>query len=189
MAKISSSEAGTFFLAVVVISVATSPLSFTLGAYGEIFYREMMIVWVVSIAALIAGVTIGETEEGERFLSWWGAILLILPSFLMFAQFMGIKQDSILIDIADWGVLLATVPYVGYILLSVTTPEAMELRTPKLIAALIACFVTVNAFSFGVGAHNSYFMTCDDFTRAGDQAPLGCWVPPDFAESGEAMAE
>ena len=65
--KIEPFEASTFFIAVVALSIATSPISFTLGAYGEVFYRELLTVWVVSLAAFFANLVVGRTKEGEKY--------------------------------------------------------------------------------------------------------------------------
>ena len=170
-----SSEAGTFFIAAVGLSVASWPFSFTLGAYGEVFYQDVMTIWVASVAALIAAAVIGRTEQGEVYFNWWGAIVLLIPSMLMFAEVAGVAGNSTFVSVLEWLLLLAALPYVGFILLSVAAPDTMELHNPRLIFGLAGCLVVINTASFGIGYFNAYFFNCDDFIRAGDEAPSGCW--------------
>jgi len=173
-----SAEAGTFFIAAIVLSLATWPFSFTLGAYGEVFYKDMLTVWVISIAALIAAAIIGHTNDGEVYFRWWGALLLLLPSAIMFSALLGLTGNFILIEVFEWLLLLVAIPYVGYVLLAVAAPETMELHSIKFKIGLAACIIFVNVSSIAVGHFNAYFFSCDDFIRAGDEAPKGCWRDP-----------
>jgi hypothetical protein len=170
-----SDEAGVFFLAAIAISLATWPISFTLGAYGEVFYNELLTVWVASMAAFLAGMFIGYTQEGEVYLTWWGGVLLSVPTLIMLSAALQIDQIPLALDVLEWLLLLGSLPYIAYIMLSVATPDAMELKSPRLVIGLITCFVVVNVSSFGAGHLNWVFMTCDDFIRAGDEAPESCW--------------
>lgn len=70
--KITRTEAGTFFVAAIAVSAAIWRLAFNLGAYQTVFAEHLMVVWIVSIAAIIASVFIGELEEGEPYLPYWG---------------------------------------------------------------------------------------------------------------------
>ncbi|WP_281992718.1 hypothetical protein [Sulfitobacter geojensis] len=80
MPKRSSAEAGTFFLAAIALSLATWPVTFTLGTYGEVFFKDVFSIWIASIAALIAGAVVWRTKEGETYLTWWGVFLLLTPT-------------------------------------------------------------------------------------------------------------
>ncbi len=175
--KSNGTEAGTFFVAAIALSIATWTYSFTLGAYGEVFYKDILTIWIVSLAALIAATIIWQTDDGEVYFTWWGALLLLIPSMLMFSEFLGLTHNSTLISALEWFLLLAAIPYVGYILLSVAAPDTMELHSPKFILGLATCITLINAASFGIGFYNAYFFSCDDFIRAGDEAPNGCGSP------------
>ena len=52
-------EAGSFFVAAIVLSSSLWPIGFNLGAYGAVFYEHLFRIWASSIAALIAGLLIG----------------------------------------------------------------------------------------------------------------------------------
>ena len=93
----------------------------------------------------------------------------------MLSAVLGIDQYSLLMDSLEWLLLLGSLPYIAYIMLSVATPDAMELNNPRLIVGLIVCFLMVNVASFSAGYLDWVFMTCDNFTLAGDEAPENCW--------------
>lgn len=173
MTKYSSTEAGIFFMALMALCLASSPVSFALGAYGEVFYDTILSIWIASLAALFAGFVIGQTREGERYLSVWGILVLLVPSALMFSGWWG-KYWSALQTILEWLLLLA-LPYYAFLLVSVAAPEAAELHDKRLRAYLALGFIALNGISFFIGVHNDWFFTCADFRVAGDELPLNCW--------------
>lgn len=170
-----STEAGAFFLAAIALSLATWPVTFTLGTHGEVFFQDVFNIWIASIAALIAGAIVWRTREGEAYFTWWGAGLLLIPTVWMASAAL-LHERSVLLNIVLTVVMLfGSLPYVGYVLLTVAAPDAMELRHPRLITGLAVCVLVVNTASFFVGKYNNMFMTCRDFIVAGDQPPENCW--------------
>ena len=166
-------EAGVFFTATVVLALASWSVSFALGAYGEVFYTSVLTIWIASLAALFASAVIGRTQEGETYFTWWGAVLLLLPSLLLTSALWYIHAPWPA-DILEWALLLS-LPYIAYVLLVVSAQEAMELKDSRLIMWLIFGFVLLNSISYLAGLFNYNFLTCGDFTIAGDEAPLNCW--------------
>lgn len=83
ISKPSSTEAGTFFLAAIALSLATWPVTFTLGTHGELFFQDVFNIWIASVAALIAGAIVWRMREGEAYFTWWGAGLLLIPTIWM----------------------------------------------------------------------------------------------------------
>ncbi len=156
-----SNEAGAFYLATIALALASWQVSFNLGAYGEIFYADLMTLWIVSLAALFGALVVGRTKEGEIYATWWGVILLALPTVLMTSA---LWQTTLpwLVDILEWGALLS-IPYNGFILRSVSAQEAMEHKDKRLLAWPLVGFVSLNALSYLAGTNNALFFTCDDF--------------------------
>ena len=173
--RYSSTEAGTFYLSLIILSIATWPVSFSLGAYGEIFYREVLVIWIASLAALLGSLIIGRTEDDENYFTWWGATLLLVPTLLMFSTVVGIDDLPVVKDTLEWVLLVAALPYIGYILISIVVPETMEIKTRKLQIWLVICIILINGASYFTGYHNQYFFTCEDFKIAGDTPPHNCW--------------
>lgn len=176
--RFSSNEAGTFFTAILLLTLATWQISFNLGAYGEIFFQTTLTIWIVSVAALFGSLVIGRTEDGEVYATWWGMVLLLLPSLLMTSV---LWADAVpwLVTPLEWGTLLS-IPYIAFILVSVSAREALEIQDRRLFVWLVIGFVSLNLLSYVAGLNNAAFMTCDDFVRAGDEAPSTCW------ESGQS---
>lgn len=168
----SSEEAGTFFLASIGLTLVTWRISFTLGAYGEVFYTDFLSIWFVSLAALGASFVVGRTADGTLYLTWWGTLLLSLPTVVMTSAIWSSNPEALPYFSL---LLLPAIPYTAYILVSVAVPEAAELHSKQLFRWLVAIVVIVNVVSFGVGKYNFAFMTCDDFTIAGDHLPASCW--------------
>ncbi|MFT6091357.1 hypothetical protein [Sulfitobacter sp.] len=176
MSEPSSAEAGTFFLAAIALSLATWPVTFTLGTHGEVFFKDVFNIWIASVAALFAGAVVWRTREGETYFTWWGAGLLLVPTLWMASSILMPERSAVLITALTGIMLLGSLPYVGYVLLTVAVPDAMELNHPRLIAGLVVCILLVNTASFLVGKHNDLFMTCRDLAVAGDELPENCWT-------------
>ncbi|WP_298922170.1 hypothetical protein [uncultured Roseobacter sp.] len=60
--RFDGNEASVFFTAKIVLASASWPVSFTLGVYGEVFYSNVLTIWIASLAALFAGTIIGKTD-------------------------------------------------------------------------------------------------------------------------------
>ena len=172
--RFDSNEAGVFFTAMIVLALASWPVSFTLGAYGEVFYTSALTIWIASLAALFAGIVIGRTDEGEAYFTWWGSLLLLVPTCSLTSVFWS-EAAPFLVPLLDWGILLS-LPYIAYILLMVSAQEALELRDRRLIVWLVIGFLCLNTLSYAAGVFNYAFLTCQDFVIAGDQAPVDCWT-------------
>ena len=54
VSALTSAEAGAFFIAALAIAPAIWVISFNLGAYGDVFFEHLFMVWAASIAALLA---------------------------------------------------------------------------------------------------------------------------------------
>ncbi|WP_371170834.1 hypothetical protein [Aliiroseovarius sp. 2305UL8-7] len=173
--KIRIDEAGTFYFACIGLTLATWRISFTLGAYGEVFYGDILAIWFVSITALIASFVLGRNIDTGRYLTWWGVVLMLLPTVVMTAAIWSPDVSS-LQTILPW-LLVPSIPYIAYILFSVAAPEAVELHDRRLFYWLIAILLLVNVISYFVGAFNYAFLSCEDFIVAGDEAPSNCWKP------------
>ena len=171
--RFNSNEAGVFFTAMIVLALASWPVSFTLGAYGEVFYTSILTIWIASLAALFAGIVIGRSDEGDVYFSWWGSLLLLIPTLSLTSVFWS-EAAPFMVPLLDWGILLS-LPYIAYILLIVSAQEALELRDRRLIVWLMIGFLCLNALSYAAGVFNYVFLTCQDFVIAGDQTPVDCW--------------
>lgn len=81
--KFRSDGAGTFYFACTGLTFATWQISFNLGAHGTVFYTDFFSIWLVSLAAFRASFILGGRPNNGRYFTWWGVILLLLPSIVM----------------------------------------------------------------------------------------------------------
>ena len=175
----STAEAGAFFIAALAIAQAVWTISFNLGAYKDVFFEHLFMVWAASIAALLARVFIGKTAEGEHYFSWFGSLLLLAPSLWVITEVVSLGSNSILVEWFRIGMTLLTIgvalPYTVYIILNTALPEVAEIQHPRLMLGLFVISVVVAVLAFTVGAKNYYFMSCHDFSIAGSSLPENCY--------------
>jgi len=194
--KITRTEAGTFFVAAIAVSAAIWRLAFNLGAYQTVFAEHLMVVWIVSIAAIIASVFIGELDEGEPYLPYWGIAILLLPSLWALSEFYFFGDDRVVSMIAFWVLstlmVVLAMPYVGYLVLQVAVPQALQIRRPRFLFGMFTIAAAVTVAGYLAGDRNDVFMFCQDFDIAGDARPNNCYDPvlgrriDQPAETGEA---
>lgn len=136
--RFSSNEAGTFFTAILLLTLATWQISFNLGAYGEIFFQTTLTIWIASVAALFGCMVIGRTEDGEVYATWWGVLLLLVPSLLM-TSVLWTDMVPWLVSPLEWASLFSS-PYIAYVLVSVSARDALELHDRRLVLWLTIGF-------------------------------------------------
>jgi len=160
------------------LAVATSALAwwpaFTLGAWGIIFFEQLMLLWAVSTAAFVVLVLAGARQSFSR---WRVAALLVPTAWLVLALLTPTGQGGGLADVAQvigTVITIAGVPTMAVLLLQVASPTAVNVRDrrDRLVAGVAVLVVVV--MSYGAGALNANFLTCGDFTVSGNSAPPGC---------------
>lgn len=175
----SSTETGTFFIAAIALSLAAWPIAFNLGAYNTIFVDHLLQVWAASLAALLAGIIAGRTAEGEQYFSWWGSLLLLMPTIWIVVEVLlyGYEDDvsSLIRLITTAATVGLALPYIGYMIISAAVPEAMEIHHPRLIGGLMVIVLLIAAMAYLVGYYNYAVMTCADFDISGAALPKNCW--------------
>ncbi|NDJ52280.1 MAG: hypothetical protein GYB68_04235, partial [Chloroflexi bacterium] len=109
----------------------------------------------------------------------WGLFALLTPTLWLLAVLLSPlrgDQPQPAYDLLT-GVLsiltLINLPYLGYLVLLITQGETYRLPT-RMLTGLIVIVLLVGGLGFGVGRYHYLFMTCDQFTVAGDFAPPNC---------------
>jgi len=152
--------------------------SFTLGAYGEIFFTEMLAVWAAATAAFVF-VLIERRPLGGRLLR---AFLLLLPSvWLVLTAVVDDEVTDLAIAIVDVVAILAVligIPFTLGVLVRVVWPDFAHdtrTRTKWLIAGVV---LGVAVISFLIGLNHEHFLTCWDFELSGNWQPENCTPAP-----------
>lgn len=152
--------------------------AFTLGAWQEIFFDDILAVWAASTAAFVF-VLVERKPVGGRLAR---AFLLLLPSIWLVLNFV-VDDDSanlaiVLVDVVAFVAVLIGIPFTLWVLVRIVWPEfatEMPRRTRWLIALVV---LGVALASLVLGANQSRFLTCEDFTISGNSEPPGCVPAP-----------
>ncbi len=160
-------------LAVGTSAVAWWP-AFTIGAWGIVFFEQVMLLWAVSTGAFVVLVVAGTHERVSR---WRIAALLVPSGWLVLALLTRTGEESLLGTVARVGgtvITLVGIPAMAVLLLKVAWPSAVDVRERRdRFAAGLAVLVVV-VMSYGAGVWNEKFLTCDDFVVSGNSPPPGC---------------
>ncbi|RFA12401.1 hypothetical protein B7R22_15775 [Subtercola boreus] len=156
------------------MSVAVWWPAFTLGAWGEIFFDTLLSVW----AAASAGFMLAMLVPAARQRLGWTSLTLLLPSLWLVLS-LAVPNESEDLEVAIVAVVgvlvvLLGVPFMVWALARLAWPEISEtvpLRGKLLVLATVA---VVAIASFSLGANESRFLTCEDFTISGNSEPPGC---------------
>ncbi|MDZ8172961.1 hypothetical protein [Microbacterium xanthum] len=165
---------GRVGVAMVGMAVVVWWPAFTLGAYDDLFFDQLMAVWAAATAAFVF-VLVERRPVGVRLLR---AFLLLLPSvWLALMFFINDEEEDIFVFLIDAGAILAVLiglPFTLWLLVRIVWPEfgdETRVSTKWLIALVV---VGVAAASYVLGVNHQAFLTCDDFTESGNSAPADC---------------
>ena len=148
--------------------------AFTLGAWGEIFFDDILTLWAASAAAL-AFVLVEHRPLRGRLAR---AALLLLPSVWLLLSF--VAHDTVtdlgiaLLDLAAFAAVIIGIPFTLWVLVRIVWPDfaaGTPLRSKWLIASVVLAIVIA---SYVLGANQARFLTCEDFSISGNSPPAGC---------------
>lgn len=172
--RVSSGEAGSFIVAALACAMVVTPIAFNLGAHHTIFYQNLLLIWMASIVALLASVFVGKTSDGERYFTWWGAVLLGMPTAWFFSLGMGLQDTSWVSILMVTFSVLVSFPYILWVTMTAAIPDTLKVRSPRLIIGFLVIILCVAALSYTTGYYHPLIMSCSDFTVSGDFAPANC---------------
>ena len=163
---------------VVGVSLAVWWPAFTLGAWGEIFFDTLLTVWAATTAAFIVVVLVPGARKRLR----WRILTLLLPSvWLVISIAIPADGSNLALDlVAALGVIvvLVGIPFTMWVLARVVWPDFDETLPARGRWLVILTVFLVAAASFTLGANQSRFLTCEDFTISGNSEPPGCVHAP-----------
>lgn len=147
--------------------------AFTLGAWGQVFFEQILSLWAASTAAFVVVVIGRSGRPGGR---WRLAALLIPTSWIVISWLLGTTADGPQDGLAVFGtiVTIAGLPLMAALLVQIAAPEIEEDLTRRDRTIVVTAVVVVVTGAFLLGRGQALFLTCDDFTVSGNSAPAGC---------------
>lgn len=150
-------------------SVAWWP-AFTLGAWGTIFFTQILSLWAVATATFVLAILSVDVRQRAR---GWVLVLLLPTAWVFLAFFTGANLRE---EVA-WASALITVlgaPALLWVLVRFSSPALVEDAEPRDRAVVVAAVAVVVVGAFALGTVQDRLFTCGDFTISGNSEPPGC---------------
>ncbi len=151
-------------------------IGFNLGAFDDIFFDQVLAVWVTATVVLVASLV---SKLPPR--TWLGRLVLLVPTVWLIAATLIDPGDSSgstdVLFIITVVVTVVTLPFIGWILVTAINPDFLGLARANKSAVIAAALVFFLA-GWVLGTANDQFLTCDDFKVSGNDLPAGCTPEP-----------
>jgi hypothetical protein len=167
---------GPFAIAVVTISLVAFPITFNLGAYGQVFYEDMFRFVVAATAGLGVSVLADPYTGRKRWLTnaaLGAPALWLLVAAELTDSAADAATDPILGSLA-LVVAVVSIPTVLRMLIDMFVPGFHSYTDKRLLLGGLAIVVIIAVSGWFIGANNDQFLTCDDFKIAGSDLPKNC---------------
>ncbi|MGK9149375.1 hypothetical protein KXS11_17200 [Plantibacter flavus] len=156
------------------MSVAIWWPAFTLGAWGQFFFDQLLTVWAAATGALFAVLI---QRRGSRY-RVRRVFALSIPSLWLALSFVTDSDSApLLLDVLDLlagAVALLGLPATLWVLARMMWPEFGEGISIARRWLVVLGVVVIAVIAFSLGANQSAFLTCGDFTISGNSEPPGC---------------
>lgn len=144
--------------------------SFTLGAWGTIFFPQALSLWAAATAAFVL---VAIVSDVRRRLRWWSLALLV-PSLWLFVA---LELDTQALPGIAWlgtAVTLIGAPAMVFVLIRFASPDLVEDAEPRDRVAVVLAVTVVVVGAYFLGTQQHRFLSCGDFTISGNSQPPGC---------------
>ena len=148
--------------------------AFTLGAWREIFFDDILALWAASTAAFVF-VLVERRPVGGRLAR---ALVLLLPSVWLLLNFVADDRTTdlgvALLDLAALAAVVVGIPFTLWVLVRIVWPDFATVTRRRTKWLIVAVVLGVVVASFALGLNQARFLTCEDFTISGNSEPPGC---------------
>lgn len=134
-------------------------------------------MWFISLAFVLAFFFL---PKAERPFNTSALFPLAMPTLWLIIEITkAVLPDSVFIYFTSllFGVitLCFCVPYIVYLLISITQSEALSIQPKNLLWYLVLTVIIIFSSAYLVGKNHRLFLTCHDFEISGEAAPSNCW--------------
>lgn len=153
-------------------------LGFDLGAFGTIFYRNVMTAWVFAVVTFVTLVYLKLSKKTEVKTS--GIFVLLIPILWPLVDYVDQHVPNNYIHyfiLFDYLLIVLTMGFAGYIFLKIVKYDIFD---PLTIYHKLTIFLAAVLFSFlgyWVGHHHYLFFECGHFDISGEYVPENCYQP------------
>lgn len=159
---------------VVAMAIAVWWPAFTLGAWHEPFFDQLLTIWA---AATAAAVFVVFQRQGWWWRTW-RAVILLLPSVWLGLSFAIVDESMpatvVIVDLIAVAAVLLGFPFTLWTLARIMWPDMGNGMTARAQWFVVLIVGTIAVISFTLGLNNAAFMTCEDFSLSGNSEPPGC---------------
>ncbi len=166
-----SSDRATLLITAGSASVAFA-IGFRLGAFGVVFFDQLLAVWVISTVILLASVV---TDLPPK--TWPRRLVLLVPSLWIVAAWIdntySFDRSERIVFTLTVVVTMFVLPLVAWILITAINPEFADLpgRRKGIVVGTVGLVIIIG---FAMGARNDTFLNCGDFKISGNDLPANC---------------
>jgi hypothetical protein len=165
------SDRATLLITAGSATVAFS-VGFNLGAFGVIFFGQLLAIWVVATVVLI-GSLVSDLPPN----TWPRRFALLIPTVWIIAAWIdstySFNRSERFVFTLTVIVTLVVLPAVAWVLITVINSDFSELpgRNKGIVIATVGLFIIIG---FAFGARNDMFLDCEDFKISGNDLPANC---------------
>ena len=165
------SDRATLLITAGSATVAFS-VGFNLGAFGVVFFDQLLTVWVVATVILVASVFSNIPPD-----TWPRRLVLLVPSLWIVAAWIdsnySINSNERFVFALTVVTTLFVLPVVAWILITAINTDFADLpgRKKGIVIATVGLFIIIG---FAFGARNDMFLDCEDFKISGNDLPTNC---------------
>ncbi|MCU1514122.1 MAG: hypothetical protein JWO10_1212 [Microbacteriaceae bacterium] len=159
---------------VVAMSAALWWPAFTLGAWGTLFFDQLLTVWAAATAAFFVVLL---QPRGERHRIRRAAALLVPTLWLVLELISNPETSNVFTDVVDLiGAIvgLLGIPATLWVLARMIWPNLGKGISRARSTLMLIAITLIAVASFELGVHQAAFLRCDDFSISGNSLPPGC---------------
>ena len=171
------SDRATLLITAGSASVAFA-VGFNLGAFGVIFFDQLLTVWVIATVILIGSIVSDIPPN-----TWPRRLVLLVPSLWLIAAWVDntytFNSDERIVFALTVIVTMFVLPVVAWILITAINTDFADLpgRKKGIVIGTVGLFIIIG---FAIGARNDMILNCGDFKISGNDLPANCVpVSPD----------
>lgn len=165
---------GRFGVVMVAMAVIVWWPAFTLGAWETIFFPQLFALWAAATAAFVF-VLVERRPVGARL---WRAFVLLLPSVWLLVTLFTPEETTdlvvLIVDLVAIVTVLLGLPFTMWVLVRIMWPDLGGHTSWRTRWLVIGVVVGVAIVSYLIGLNQDRFLTCEEFTIAGNSPPPGC---------------